>query len=409
MKKQIMSAAILTVMLTANLQSTVQAATYSNLYSSDTATSKVAASETTMAMLTLVSDDQDKVAADSRKMDIERQAIIRRSNGLPDVIVNSPVHGMSFFRVSGKAVKNAPYTAEVISESQQKLGDGNVISNKTSSLTYRDSQGRTREEIRDAKGELREIIINDPAEGHIILNPKTKVATKLMGRSTMASRMGGESLKLVTENISRSKDGKDVVELKLSAGDAKDGERHVIVRRVEKASGDVKATDQEKTLTVDVRGPEHARQAEIFMSGSAMSGAGVTGLVNVFGDAKWANKRQTKTLGNKDFDGIKAEGKQTSFEIPAGEIGNANPIVVMDETWFSPDLQITVYSKHSDPRSGDKVYRLNNIKREEVAANMFSIPADYKLRDIAKDIKDLKEIKDIKEIRVKREDKKEKE
>lgn len=368
---------------------------------SDTKISKTIAVDNTLAFNLVLDNEQDKEKVEGRKIEIER-----RVNGSGEMIFANPASGMNFFRFSGKLVKNAPYSAEVISESQQKLADGNVISNKSSTLTYRDSQGRTREEIRDAKGELREIIINDPAEGHIILNPKTKVATKLMGKMAMTSKISGEPLKIVTENITRSKDGKDIVELKMTAGDAKDTERHVIVRRVEKAGAEAKAGDNEKTLTVNVLGQENGRQLEFVMPGMASGGAMSTSLVTVFGDAKWASKRQTKALGSKDFDGIKAEGKQSSFEIPAGEIGNANPIVVTDETWHSPDLQITIYSKHSDPRSGDRIYRLNNIKRDEVAASMFAVPGDYKLRDIAKDLKDTKEIK---EIRIKREDKKEKE
>nr|WP_314862464.1 hypothetical protein [uncultured Undibacterium sp.] len=372
----------------------------------DTKISKTIALDNTTAFTVLMDGEQDKATTDGRKIEIERESILRRANGLGDMVFANPISGMNFFRFSGKLVKNAPYSAEVISESQQKLADGNMISNKSSTLTYRDSQGRTREEIRDAKGELREIIINDPAEGHIILNPKTKVATKLMNKFLMNTKSNGEPLKIVTENITRSKDGKEIVELKLTAGDNKDAERHVIVRRVEKMGTDAKAGDNERTLTVNVLGPENRRQMELVMPGMSGSGALNASLANVFGDAKWANKRQTKALGNKDFDGVKAEGKQSSFEIPAGEIGNANPIVVSDETWFSPDLQITVYSKHSDPRSGDRIYRLNNIKRDDVAASMFAVPSDYKMRDIAKDIKDVKEIK---EIRVKREDKKDKE
>ncbi|MFZ6801306.1 hypothetical protein [Undibacterium sp. Di24W] len=372
----------------------------------DTKISKTIAIDNATAVTVIMDGEQDKGTPEGRKIEIERETVVRRANGLGDMAIANSASGMSFFRSSGKLVKNAPYSAEVISESQQKLADGNMISNKSSTLTYRDSQGRTREEIRDGKGELREVIINDPAEGHIVLNPKTKVATKLMDKFLMTTKSNGEALKVVTENITRSKDGKDIVELKLSAGDAKDLERHVIVRRVEKAGSDVKAGDSEKTLTVNVRGPENGRTMEIVMPGMSGNGAMNASLANVFGDAKWASKRQTKALGSKDFDGIKAEGKQSSFEIPAGEIGNTNPIVVSDETWFSPDLQITVYSKHSDPRSGDRIYRLSNIKRDDIAASMFAVPSDYKMRDIAKDIKDAKEIR---EIRMKREDKKEKE
>jgi hypothetical protein len=55
--------------------------------------------------------------------------------------------------------------------------------------------------------------------------------------------------------------------------------------------------------------------------------------------------------------------------------------VVSDESWYAPELQVTVYSKHSDPRSGERVYRLANLKREEPAASLFAVPADYTVKD----------------------------
>jgi len=108
----------------------------------------------------------------------------------------------------------------------------------------------------------------------------------------------------------------------------------------------------------------------------------VAPLVNgPFADVKWSSKATTKDLGTRDVGGIKAEGKLRSYEIPAGAIGNRNPIVVSDETWTAPDLQVTVYTKHSDPRSGDVVFRLENVKREEPAAALFAVPADYTVRE----------------------------
>jgi hypothetical protein len=100
-----------------------------------------------------------------------------------------------------------------------------------------------------------------------------------------------------------------------------------------------------------------------------------------FADLKWASKAVTKDLGTRDVGGIKAEGKLRSYEIPAGALGNRNPIVVSDETWTAPDLQVTVYTKHSDPRSGDVVFRIENVRREEPAAALFTVPADYTVRD----------------------------
>ena len=112
-----------------------------------------------------------------------------------------------------------------------------------------------------------------------------------------------------------------------------------------------------------------------------------------FTDMKWAAKATMRELGSKDIDGVRAEGKLRSYEIPAGEVGNRNAIVVSDETWFSPELQITVLSKHSDPRSGDNVYRLTALKREEPAASLFVVPAEYTVKDVMANVRGMMERK----------------
>src|SRR5690242_14984546 len=46
----------------------------------------------------------------------------------------------------GRVVKNAPYSADVITESTQTLSDGNHIRQSSTVKVYRDSEGRTRRE-----------------------------------------------------------------------------------------------------------------------------------------------------------------------------------------------------------------------------------------------------------------------
>jgi hypothetical protein len=89
-------------------------------------------------------------------------------------------------------------------------------------------------------------------------------------------------------------------------------------------------------------------------------------------------KGETRSLGTRDFNGIKADGTQVTHTIPAGAIGNEKPIQIVNERWFSPELQLVVYSRTSDPRVGETVYRLENLKRGEPAADLFKVPADYK-------------------------------
>ena len=67
--------------------------------------------------------------------------------------------------------------------------------------------------------------------------------------------------------------------------------------------------------------------------------------------------------------------------IPAGEIGNAQEIKVVSEQWFSDELQVLVMTKHSDPRSGETIYRLTNILRAEPDPSLFTVPADYTVEE----------------------------
>jgi hypothetical protein len=91
-------------------------------------------------------------------------------------------------------------------------------------------------------------------------------------------------------------------------------------------------------------------------------------------------KGTTTSLAAKEFDGVKAEGKSTVWTIPAGQIGNRNAINVTSESWYSPELQVTVYSRHDDPRTGESIYRLAAIKRSEPQSDLFKVPEGYQTK-----------------------------
>jgi hypothetical protein len=96
-----------------------------------------------------------------------------------------------------------------------------------------------------------------------------------------------------------------------------------------------------------------------------------------------SGKDVTETsLGSKNISGVgTAQGKSITHTIPAGEIGNAQPIVSTSEIWYSPDLQIVVSSKRNDPRTGESSYTLSNIQRGEPNPSLFQVPSDYKIED----------------------------
>ncbi len=85
----------------------------------------------------------------------------------------------------------------------------------------------------------------------------------------------------------------------------------------------------------------------------------------------------TESLGTQSINGLNATGTRITRTIPAGEIGNEQPITVVSERWYSADLQMDVKSTHSDPRFGNTTYTLTNIQRTEPAASLFAVPSDY--------------------------------
>ncbi len=74
-----------------------------------------------------------------------------------------------------------------------------------------------------------------------------------------------------------------------------------------------------------------------------------------------------------------AEGTRSVTTIPAGAIGNERPIEIVYERWYSKELQLIIYSKHTDPRFGEQTYRLTDISRSEPDRSLFTPPADYKI------------------------------
>jgi hypothetical protein len=81
------------------------------------------------------------------------------------------------------------------------------------------------------------------------------------------------------------------------------------------------------------------------------------------------------------IEGLNVEGTRSTATISAGKIGNERDIVVVDEVWYSPDLRINLLMKHSDPRSGETVYRLTGISRGEADPALFKVPAGYTLKE----------------------------
>lgn len=219
--------------------------------------------------------------------------------------------GAEVFR-PGHVVKNAPFSADVVTESTQTLADGNHIKQSITAHVYRDSEGRVRrEETLGSLGGLLQqasprqvVFIEDPVAGaNYALDPTNHTATRSV--------------------VNRP-----------AAAPGRPGQR---------GRG---------------RGPFGNR----FRQNSA--------------DAK------TESLGTQTIGAVQAQGTRVTRTIPAGQIGNDQPIQIVTETWYSPELQMVVLRKSSDPRRGEVVMQVENINRTEPSSALFQVPPDFKVRDV---------------------------
>ena len=258
-----------------------------------------------------------------------------------------------------KAVKGAPYSAETIVENSQTLPDGNRISRKTTGQVYRDSEGRTRREedvtitAKTANGPVsvvrKTISIVDPVAGFSYsLDPEHKIAWK--------TTIGGANAIM----------GKV---------DAMEEKRAV----VEKMAAEMKARTEGSR-------DEQSKAAPPTPAGGGGARGGGDGVIMVRGGGAGGRGRgyamaPETPLEHKTIEGVAVEGRKTTTVIAAGEVGNEQPITITSEEWRSPELGLLVLTRHSDPRSGESTYRLQNIIRAEPDQSLFIVPADYTVRE----------------------------
>ncbi|HSS29188.1 MAG TPA: hypothetical protein VLL50_14665 [Usitatibacter sp.] len=270
----------------------------------------------------------------------------------------------------GPVVKGAPYSAEAVSESRQGLADGNVISHENRSRVYRDGEGRTRQESY-RKGELRSVYISDPV-AHVTY-------TLLPGKKTAVVSSREERTPRARRESAAPEARVDRERTVIVDKDGKPGAREEVRVRV------VRGSDSDADLPVPPI-PPIAPVPPMAIPPGVMEGlpmvAPFPGESSLhFRIPPEDAQRTTTKVGPKDIEGVRAEGVSTVWTIPAGKIGNKNPINITRETWTSPDLHVTVLSRYNDPRSGESIYRLASIKRGEPSADLFKLPEGYKVRE----------------------------
>jgi hypothetical protein len=93
-------------------------------------------------------------------------------------------------------------------------------------------------------------------------------------------------------------------------------------------------------------------------------------------------ERQSESLGSQVIEGLNAEGKRYTTVYPAGAIGNEQPLEIVTEVWISTELHIPLLHKSDDPRRGQTVTQVTNIRRDEPSPDLFQVPPDYTVEEM---------------------------
>jgi hypothetical protein len=223
-------------------------------------------------------------------------------------------------------VTAAPYSAKIIEESVQTLADGNTITHKSSSLVYRDSLGRVRRE-----------------ESSLFIGPMT-----VSGPTGSAATITADRHEMV----------------RIMINDPVSGMSYTL-------SPESKVATERSGLSPVPTGAGRGGDNLFYI-----------GTISVNVTAPSDQTTTTESLGAETMEGLTVIGTRITRTIPAGQIGNALPIQVITEQWFSPDLQIMVMTKHSDPRTGTTTMQLTNLSRNEPDPSLFVVPPGYKIKSV---------------------------
>ncbi len=326
---------------------------------------------------------------------------------------------MSF---DSKLVKGAPFSADVESEMIQTLADGNRIIRRSSGAIYRDTEGRTRRE--NTINAIGSIAGSDPLRTVTINDPVTWATYSLDPLSRIARKMGVSYARVPAppRTAVRSNDGSTEPPKKVNvSGGVLQGTAlkkvqpaYPPIAKAAKASGavQVQITVSEEGRVIETNvisghpllrdaAAQAASQWEFKPTELGGVPVKVQGVLTFnFTLADDSNNEQAaqpmaartrqgvmiktneESLGKQTMEGVEVEGKRATTTIPAGAIGNELPIEIVSESWYSPELQTIIYSKHNDPRTGENVYRMTNIRRGDPDASLFQVPPDYTIKEV---------------------------
>jgi hypothetical protein len=232
------------------------------------------------------------------------------------------------FTLAGKVI-GKPFSGTITTQTKLTYSDGTNILRTNTTVYYRDNDGRTRQEF-EAQDGAKNITISDPVAGVLYnLDVATKTGTK--------RAIGGLTVRRVTGGTTTAPDGVNVaVEFTPRGGGVAPG----------------------------------GRGGSIAPGGRGGSGA-----------AAGNSNSKSEDLGTMTVNGVAASGTRVTTIIPAGAIGNDREMRSVNESWFSPDLNMVIKSVATDPRFGTTTHEVANISRANPDRSFFEPPSDYTINE----------------------------
>ncbi len=215
-----------------------------------------------------------------------------------------------------QVVTGAPFSAVEVRQFQEQLADGNTISQTSQTTLYRDSQGRTRTEA----------TVTPPAASG--KQPYTMI--------TITDPVAGLEYRLDSSTMHSHTSRIPVYNATVAAAAA-----------TRRAAAGASRTSTSGSATAAVR--------------TGRAGSQIV----------------TAELGSQLKNGALATGKRETEVIAAGAVGNAQPMTVVRETWYSEQLKRNVLVRVTDPERGNSTTELTNLLAGEPSSALFTLPAGY--------------------------------
>jgi hypothetical protein len=248
-----------------------------------------------------------------------------------------------------RVVQGAPYCADAVHEAVQVLADGNRIVHRQVSRQCRDGQGRTRQEVATRGGRVN-VFVRDPvAHEAWMIEADRRLAVRLdMPRQPLL----GPEPRVWERFIDWGHQLRDKLRWSSPAEPA--------------------ATPAPAPAGMG------AEPVRFSMHGGPVELGGMPPPIALHARLLGPRGPGTTTLlPGESIEGLRADGKRTSWTIEAGRIGNEKPISIVNEVWSSPELGITLRTRDVDPVVGEAAFTVRNVVRGEPDAQLFKVPADF--------------------------------